>query len=372
MSQRVDVNPELLSWAVTRAGFTLPEFAADFPMILDWMSGKKPTLIQLEKFSKKVHVPFGYLMLPAPPEEQLPIPFFRTGKGTTEKVSVNVYDTILQLQQRQDWLRDYFKDNEFEPVGFVGKFRSSRNYAEIAQDIRTTLGLPEEWASGFRTWEEALTRLTEKIEDQRIVVVFNGVVGNNTTRPISVEECRGFVLVDDLAPFMFINNSDSKSAQLFTLVHELAHIWVGQSAGFDFRRLQPADNATEILCDKVAAEFLVPAAHFLKIWSPEGGLRAAARHFKVSEIVVARRALDLGVFTKKQFFDFYEEYIGREFKKRESGGGDFFRTTKVRLSLSFAAHVNRAVRSGQLLYRDAYKLTNLTGATYQTFVSKYF
>lgn len=87
---------------------------------------------------------------------------------------------------------------------------------------------------------------------------FNGVVENNSHRKISVYECRGFVLVDEMAPFMFINNADWKSAQMFSIVHELAHIWTGHSAGFDFRRLQPADDPIEKLCDQIAAEFLVP------------------------------------------------------------------------------------------------------------------
>ncbi len=55
---------------------------------------------------------------------------------------------------------------------------------------------------------------------------------------------------------MFINNSDGKAAQMFTISHELAHIWTGHSAGFDFRELLPANDPVELLCDKVAAEFL--------------------------------------------------------------------------------------------------------------------
>jgi Zn-dependent peptidase ImmA (M78 family) len=205
-------------------------------------------------------------------------------------------------------------------------------------------------------------------------MVFNGVVENNTHRPIPVEDCRGFVLVDELAPFMFINNSDGKAAQMFTIVHELAHIWTGQSAGFDFRRLQPANEPIEILCDKIAAEFLVPENSFKAVWTQRPDTKYVARYFKVSEIVVARRALDLGVINKPQFFKFYNEYSNREFSKKEnqSSGGDFYATTRKRLSMTFAGHINNAVKSGQLLYRDAYKLTGLKGDTFQTFFTKHF
>ena len=94
--------------------------------------------------------------------------------------------------------------------------------AGIVADIRNTLKLFDIWASGSQTWQEALNHLTQKNEEVGITIVFNGVVENNTSWPISVQECRGFVLVDPIAPFMFINNSDGKAAQLFTIVHELA------------------------------------------------------------------------------------------------------------------------------------------------------
>lgn len=127
--------------------------------------------------------------------------------------------------------------------------------------------MQENWASNLPNWEEAQKYLVQVLEDCGIIVVFNGVVENNTSRKIPVEECRGFVLVDEYAPFMFINNSDFKSAQMFTMVHELAHIWTGHSAGFDFRKLQPAADPIEQLCDKVAAEFLVPVKELDRVWN---------------------------------------------------------------------------------------------------------
>ncbi len=375
MRAEINVSANILTWAIARAGYELPEFTSKLPKIQEWIDGTtKPTIKQLEKFSKKVHLPFGYLFLSEPLKENLPIPFFRTNSTQTDKVSVNVYDTILLLQQRQDWLRDYLKENEFESLNFVGKFKNSNNVQEIVADIRKVLNLPENWASQFRTWEESLRHLTEHIEDKRIIMIFNGVVENNTSRPIKVEECRGFVLVDEIAPFMFINNSDSKSAQMFTIAHELAHIWTGHSAGFDFRQLQPANDTNELLCDKIAAEFLVPENNFNVFWHRNADIKSASKFFKVSEIVIARRALDTGKITKQQFFDFYNEYRNREkFKKDNQGsGGDFYATTRKRLSVTFASHINNAVKSGSLLYRDAYKLTSLKGDTFHTFFSDHF
>lgn len=374
MKNEVDINATMLTWAIARAGYDLHEFALKVPNILEWVLGeKKPTVRQLEKFSKKVYLPFGYFFLSEPPKEKLPIPFFRTNNTQATSVSVNVFDTILLLKQRQDWLKDFLKDGEFEALPFVGKFKRSNNVKEIVADLHSALGLSQNWASNFRTWQDALDSLIQHIENIGIITMFNGIVENNTHRPINVEECRGFVLVDEIAPFMFVNNSDSKAAQMFTIVHELAHIWTGQSAGFDFRKLEPADDPNERLCDKVAAEFLVPEIIFRDIYESNPNIKNIARYFKVSEIVIARRALDLGLISKTQFFEFYDEYINREFIKKESqsSGGDFYATTRKRLGLAFSAHINTAVKSGKLLYRDAYKLTSLKGDTFQTYFSKH-
>lgn len=367
------MSNNLLTWAISRAGFELHTFAEKFPAVIQWLEGEKtPTIKQLESFAKKVHLPFGYLFLEEPPVETLPIPFFRSNSAS-ESISLNVYDTILLLQQRQNWLADYLRDNEFEELPFVGRFHGESDHAAIVQDIRNVLNLPENWASQFSTWEDALSHLVATIEDKGIIVTFNGVVENNNKRKIPVDECRGFVLVDQFAPFMFVNNGDFKSAQMFTVVHELAHIWTGHSAGFDFRKMLPANDPIEKLCDRVAAEFLVPENAFDQVWQETPQTDFVARHFKVSEIVAARRALDTGKWTKARFFEFYRNYSRREFQSRErtSSGGNFYATTRKRLSITFATHVDQAVKSGQLLYRDAYKLTSLKGDTFERFFSQH-
>ncbi|MFO7790609.1 MAG: ImmA/IrrE family metallo-endopeptidase [Bacteroidales bacterium] len=372
MRNEVDINTNMISWAISRAGYNLHEFTQKLPLVNDWIDGsKKPTVKQLENFAKKVYLPFGYLFLQEPPEESLPIPFFRSNGNQKDNVSINVYDTIQLLLQRQDWLKSYLIENDFDSLDFVGKYKNNLSVQNIVNDIRQKLNLSENWASNFKTWEEALIYLVEIIEEKGIITVFNGVVENNTSRPIDVEECRGFVLVNQYAPFMFINNADYKSAQMFTIVHELAHIWTGHSAGFDFRKMQPADDPIEKLCDQVAAEFLVPRVEFLKYWDKNTSIKSASKYFKVSEIVIARRALDLKKITKKQFFAFYDQYRNREFsKKGDQSGGDFYATARKRLSLTFAYHIEQAVKTGQLLYRDAYKLTSMKGDTFQKFFSK--
>lgn len=284
-------------------------------------------------------------------------------------MSLNVYDTILTMQQRQAWLRDHLADNGFEPLPFVGKYRGESNAEAIARDIHETLRLPANWAAQHSTWEDALRALIDHIEDIGIFTAFSGVVGQNNHRPIPVEECRGFVLVDPIAPLLFVNNGDAKAAQLFTIAHELAHIWIGRSAGFDFRQLTPANDPAERQCDRVAAEFLVPTEAFRAAWGKTPSIRETARTFRVSEIVAARRALDLGVMAKSDFLTFYAGYIQRARGKPKGKGGDFHRTATKRLGLAFLTHIRNAVKSGQLLYRDAYQLTGLRGETFQRHIA---
>ena len=373
MKLNVEIKPALIEWAIRRAGHPLQTFLQEHPKVGQWISGEKiPTVNQLEDFSKLVHVPYGYLFLPSPPKEQLPIPYFRTGQHHGDP-SLNVFDMVLILQQRQQWLTEYLSENGADPLPFVRKFRLRQGYKPIVDDIRKTLGLAEDWASHCENADKALDYLTHRIEEAGIIVNFSSIVANNTRRAITVEECRGFVLVNDLAPFMFVNAADAKGAQLFTIVHELAHVWLGISAGFDNTKMLPANDPAELLCDQVSAEFLVPAAQFTRLWARNPDISALARYFKVSQIVVARRALDLGEITKAAFFKFYNDYMADFHAKKDNqgGGGDFYLTQRKRLSLRFAAHVNQAVKENRLLYRDAYKITGLKGSTYDQFITKH-
>lgn len=374
MKTEITINPTLITWAITRAGFDVDKFLDNNPVIQKWIEEvKKPTVKQLENFAHKVHIPFGYLFLPEPPKETIPFPFFRTGNQQTDKVSLNVFDTIQILQRRQDWITEYLQDNEQEPLSFVGRFNKNATANEVVADIRNILELQPNWACNFATWEETLAFITNKIEAIGVFINFNGIVENNTHRPISVDECRGFVLVNQYAPFMFVNAADAKAAQLFTIIHELAHIWLGESAGFDNQNLLPANDPIEKLCDAIAAEFLVPASSLIDIWKDKPSIEYARRFFKVSPIVIGRRAMDLGLITKGEFFTFYNGYMDsfKQKKENQSGGGDFYATARKRVSVTFASYVNQAVNQNKLLYRDAYKITGLKGDTYQKFVTQH-
>ena len=373
MDTGIEINENLINWAIARAGYNEPDFFLQFPKIKEWIQNKKKlTLKQVEIISNKLHVPFGYLLLKSPPVEKLPIPYFRS-INSNKTINLNVFDTILSIKRRQEWLIEYLDENKYDQLDFIGKYNISDEIEVIINDIKNNLGIEDGWASRFNTWEETLSFLTTKIEELGIIIVFNGIVENNTHRPIPVEDCRGFVIVDKLAPFMFINSTDGKAAQMFTIIHELVHLWLGESAGFENNKLLPANDPIEIFCDKVAAELLVPTKLFIEVWNKNKNFKTLSKHFKVSSIVIARRALDLRLISKKDFFIYYESYLNdlRNKKNKISSGGDFFATQKRRLNLRFANYVNTAVKENKLLFRDAYKITGLKGDTYQKFMTKH-
>ena len=374
MATRVKTfNRNNIKWAIQRAGGELEDLLLSFPKLNEWISEESdPTVKQLERLTKKLHVPFGYMFSDKLPEEKLAFPFFRAGKESSAKVSLNVYHTIQILKDRQLWLTEYMKESGYEDLPFVNKYNLKTDHLTIVNDIRKTLDLKPNWASKHPTWERTLDFLTYKIEEKGIIVTFNGVVENNTKRKIDVSECRGFVLVNKLAPFLYINSADTKAAQMFTLIHELAHIWIGESAGFDLDNMLPADDPLEILCDKIAAEFLVPSEMLLKIYRSEQSIKTLSRFFKVSPIVIGRRLLDLKLIGKAEFFKFYNEYIDFINKKKENqgSGGNFYATARKRISLRFASYINNAVKENKLLYRDAYRLTSLRGDTYNRFMKE--
>ena len=315
--------------------------------------------------------PFGYFFLSEPPEEDIPIPFFRTLEGKElQRPSPDLLEMIYTLERRQEWMREYLIKQGCGPLSFVGCAGLSDDPVETARNMRRVLGLDGEWASRCRTWEDALRTLQDAAENAGIVVSVSSVVGMNNHRRLDPEEFRGFVLIDEYAPFIFVNGADAKAAQIFTLAHELAHIWLGKSAAFDLRNLEPAGDPVEKRSNLIAAEFLVPSKEIRAYW-PEAcredePFRAAARKFKVSEIVVARRALDLGLVGKEIFLDFYNEYLNREKRNiKKENGGQFYPTQTRRLGRRFVETVVRAARHGDILYHEAYRLTEIYGDKFE-------
>ena len=366
MITRVDVAPEVLYWAVERAGWDVETAVKREPKFPEWVSGEtRPTVKQLEKFANKTHTPFGFLFLSEPPVETVPIPDLRTvGSKGIRRPSADLLDTIYLCQNRQDWYRDYALANGIEPLEFVGAATIDSPAAQVAAQMRELLDFGLEDSSRSADRQSVLRALVDSVERAGVLVMINGVVGDNTHRKLDCDEFRGFALCDPLVPLVFVNATDTKAAQIFTLIHELAHIWLGRSAlseaALDFR----SEKAEELWCNSVAAEVLLPIDSLrdegLQGVSSEELDRLASK-YKVSTLVVLKRIFDLGILKWDEYVETYRNESARTKRlangsSRDTSGGNYYHTVPFRLSRSFARAVISSAFEGTTLYRDAYRL----------------
>ena len=347
-------------------------------VVSEWERSGSISMAQVDKLAQRTHTPLGYLYLEEPPDDHLPIPDFRTRRDESPRhPSPDLLETVYLMQSRQLWMRDELIEYGAEPLGFVGAYGLDSSPRQVAEAMGDTLRLAPDWASHEPSWTAALRSLCDHVESAGALVVFNGIVGNNTHRKLDRDEFQGFALVDDYAPVVFVNSADFKAAQMFTLAHELAHVFVGKAGVSSLENLQPSDDSTERLCNRAAAEFLVPADRLSDFWrtaaSAADPYQSVARRFKVSSLVAARRALDLKLINRDAFFKFYNNYKDRErssSQPSESGGGNFWNTQRWRIGKDFGAAVVRAVKEGRLPYREACRLTGLSGDNFAAMPGK--
>lgn len=359
---KVNVSPQLLRWACERAGYTEGHLARRFPRLERWLRGEdRPTLRQLERFANVTHAPVGFFFLPEPPEEPIPIPDFRTaGNIRIGWPTPDLLDTIYLCQQRQEWYREHALAAGEPPLAFIGSARPTDHVVGTAERIREALGFDLEERGQLSTWTDALRRFIEQADALGVLVMVSSVVGSNNRRKLDPAEFRGFALSDSLAPLVFINGADTKAAQMFTLAHELAHLWLGQSALSDVDPRTAPENDVERWCNAVAGELLVPL-RALRASLQEGEelrqtLDRLARQFKVSTLVILRRLYDAGRLSRERFWAEYEAEFDRLRRLPASGGGDFYLTTAARLGKRFARAVVVATMEGRASFTEACRL----------------
>jgi len=359
---RVNIKPEMLNWAYERSGKSADALRKRFPKFDLWNSGEdSPTLKQLEGFAKATYTPVGFFFLQNLPIEVIPIPDFRTvGSGYIGHPSPDLLDTVYICQQRQEWYREFVRSTGEKPVPFVGSVSQTNNIEKIAESMRHTLGFDIEARRKMPAWSDALRRFIEQADALGVLVMVSGVVGSNNRRKLDPQEFRGFALADNYAPLVFINGSDTKAAQMFTLAHELAHIWLGQSAVSDAQAVRIPENQIERWCNLTAAELLVPLtalrSEYKKNDKLSDEINRLARYFKVSTLVVLRRIHDAGGITKERFWQAYYEELERLGNLPSGSGGNFYLTQAARVSKRFARALVVSTLEGQTLHRDAFRM----------------
>ncbi|HYL73337.1 MAG TPA: XRE family transcriptional regulator [Bryobacteraceae bacterium] len=347
---RVQIKPELLRWARERSGLDLAALAHRFPQLDTWERRESsPTLKQLESFAKATHTPIGYLFLQEPPVERVPIPDFRTvGNERIGHPSPDLLDSVYICQQRQEWYRNFARSEGEQPVQFVGSAHLTSDIEATAATMRSALGFDVEERRQMPTWTDALRRFIEQADALGVLVMVNGVVGSNNRRKLDPQEFRGFALADNLAPLVFINGADTKAAQVFTLAHELAHIWLGLSALSDAQASKVPEQEVERWCNRVAAELLVPLAVVRAEYQSHNPLgeeiNRLARRFKVSTLVVLRRIHDAGGLTQDQFWRAYREELDHLRAMPSGSGGKRFARALVVSTLEGRSSFTEALR----------------------------
>ena len=424
---RAALEPAVLRWARERARLGAETVAAKMGVRPDqveaWERSGKISVSQADRLARHTHTPVGYLYLREPPEDDLAIADFRAaGGGGAWRPSPDLLDTVHAMTRRQAWMREELAEDGAEALSFVGR-AAGRTPTEAAaamweqgrptltsarlssrggkpnrgspasptaetrlqrptpRDVAErgivlmweSLGLTADWSSRRRSWTDALRHLRDRAEASGILVVFNGVVGNNTHRRLDRKEFQGFALVDGHAPLVFVNSADFTAAQMFTLAHELAHVFTGATGVSNLEVDRTPDQEVETFCNRVAAEFLVPEEQLMEHWNRDDvvgeAIQAVARRFRVSVLVAARRALDLRLIVRSDFRNFYDGYGEQAIRRREEpAGGNFWNSQNVRIGRRFGAAVSRAVKEGRLSYREAYSLTGLRGDTFDVFM----
>ncbi len=359
---RVEVEPALLVWARERAGRDVNYLLTRFPKLKAWERREAlPTLKQLEAFAKATRTPIGYLFLSRPPVDQLPVTDLRTmGDVELSRPSPDLLDILYLCQQRQDWYRNEARTAGEAPLKFVGSLETTDDITFSAARLRDALEFDVERRRQSPTWEEALRQFIEQADRLGILVMVSGVVGSSTHRRLDPEEFRGFALSDFLAPLVFINGADTKAAQMFTLAHEIAHLWLGQSGVSNSQAASAPDHTVERWCNQVAAELLVPSdlirQEFVAGADLSMEVNRLARIFKVSTLVILRRIHDVRGLDRDDFWSAYWQEVERLRRLPKRSGGNPIRNVGARVSKRLARELIVSTLEGRTSYTESFRL----------------
>lgn len=385
MQTTVNVSSKILTWVVSHVQpAALP---SDVLSHIDlWINGdKKPTFNQIEKLSAITGIPLGYFFLQTPPEEDLSLIEYRTIDSIELKnPSRNLIDTLHEMDQVQEWMRNALISNGASPLAFIGSQKGEDSIDLFAKFIRELLCIEVEWYKTCSSAEESFNALRTSISNVGVITMMSGIVGSNTHRSLDINEFRAFSVVDEYAPLIFINSNDSDNGKLFSLLHEFSHICIGENSLFNDRySFGNTIKAVETRCNAVAAEILVPQSVFVREWASgftaekdvDKTVELLARTFKCGITVIARKAFDNGFIDYRKYQKIAKHAVqlyndSRKAKKEKgNSGGDYYRTIAKRIDQRFFTMLVSSVYEGKTLYSDAFRLTNTNRSTFSNLVN---
>ncbi|MEJ5338325.1 MAG: ImmA/IrrE family metallo-endopeptidase [Aquificaceae bacterium] len=350
----------MVEWAINRIGETPEKVAKSIgiktPRFKSLLEGKGHiTYNQLHKLAHALHIPYGYLFLSEVPEEKSEIPDLRKIKDS-KPLSWKFFEVYSDIKIKQEWIKEKRLSEGYTPLKFVGKYSIDTPHQVIAKDIKETLNLNH---------LDNINELVDRVESIGILVFRNSVLINNTHIELDPEEFRGFSIVDEIAPVIFINSNDTQKAQIFTLFHEIAHIWVGQSGVSD---ADPENqNAVERLCNMVAIEILAPELEIKSRWneniSPLENIQNLSKIFPVSKTALLYRLLNLRMIDREEYELLKAEMLKKtyelELRNKEQKGGDYYKLLLSRNSKTFIYEVIDSLLNQEITYLSAMRLLNI-------------
>lgn len=381
MAKGVKIKPIIIQWAVRSSDRELDELSNKFKKINQWISEESElTVSEINKLSNELKIPFGYFFLQEPPNEEIELLKYRTiDSEENNKPSRELIDTIKLMETKQSFMRDTMIEDGFSLLEFVGSANLSIPPADLAEKIKKRLGIEGNW--NYKN-KDAFNTLLKACSDNGIVIMRNSVVGTSTNRKLNINEFRAFVLIDEYAPFVFLNTNDSYRAMIFSLCHELVHIWLGIDELYnnDYKQDQNYNNKKlEAYCNQVSAELLLPATAVLSNYDREKdifcNIEKMVKAYNVSSLVVCIRYKNLKLIDNQTFEETYrvlqeemQEKLEIKSKRKTSGGPSFYTMTKFRLGEKFINTVHRKAQEGRILYSEAYELVGARGKTYDKLI----
>lgn len=370
------IQPKLLTWARETAGLSIDDAARALGLTdahgrtgaerLESLEhgGLEPPRTLLLKMAKTYHRPLLVFYLAEPPKMGDRGQDFRTLPGH-ERFNPELDALVRDIKARQGLIRSMLEDENAEPLEFVSSVTARLPARELAGRMAARLKFSLASFRATRTPDEAFTYLRETIEASGVYVLLLGNLGSHHTN-IPVEVFRGFALADSIAPLIVINDQDARAAWPFTALHELAHLWLGQTgiSGTD------SENATERYCNDVAGEFLLPAED-VRTFAPVLNQSVAvvaeqigsfAQAHRVSRAMVAYRLYRAGLIGKttwggleQRFRDEYLQFKQREAEKKKTteGGPNYYTVRRHRVGHALLRLVRRSLDEGTITYTKA-------------------
>jgi Zn-dependent peptidase ImmA (M78 family) len=393
VAQGVQINPRLLAWARETAGLSAEEAAAKLGLkttakltaaekLLEAESGARPvSQSMLEKAAETYRRPLIIFYLPHPPARADRGEDFRTRPGAVSRREDAILDALIRdVRGRQQLLREALLDDEdTRPLPFVASSQISDGAKAVAARIRATLGITTGAQKKASDTDALFTLLRTATERAGIFVLLLGDLGSYHS-DVSEEVFRGFALADDIAPFVVINDNDAKTARSFTLLHELAHIWIGASGVSGPLRGTPS-HVVERFCNEVAGLFLLPPDALDKVAAAKpvdlnfdlalSLTDDIARAWNVSQGVVAYRFLLIGWITDQvateMFRAFADRWRAERQRVRETRGPDDRGPPpnvlrRARLGSGLLDRVRRALQEDALTHTKAARILGVAPA----------